>query len=130
MAQQAIEIILARQLASYLAVPIFLVDLEGTLLYYNEPAEAILGRTFEETGKMPVEEWGALFRPTDDDGAPITPRQLPLVVALESGRPAHGPLRIEGLDGEPRRILVTSFPIVGQANRRLGAVAIFWEEGR
>ena len=37
MSQKEIEVILARQLASYLALPVFIVDLEGTLLFYNDP---------------------------------------------------------------------------------------------
>ena len=32
-----IQIILTRQLAGYLNVPLFLVDPEGNLLFYNEP---------------------------------------------------------------------------------------------
>ena len=35
----AIQMILIRQLAGYLSVPLFLVDPEGDLLFYNEPAE-------------------------------------------------------------------------------------------
>jgi hypothetical protein len=38
-----IQIILTRQLAGYLSVPTFLVDPNGTLLFYNEPAEVLLG---------------------------------------------------------------------------------------
>ena len=34
--QMAIELILGRQLISYLGVPMFLVDPRGDLLYYNE----------------------------------------------------------------------------------------------
>lgn len=128
MAQRDIEIILARQLASYLAVPIFLVDTEGTLIFYNEPAEAILGRRFEETGKMAVDEWTRVFQPTDEEGTPLEPGELPLVKTLQEGWPSHRVIRISGLDEEPRRIEVMSFPIVGQANRRLGAVAVFWED--
>ena len=52
-----IQIILTRQLAGYLSVPTFLVDPNGTLLFYNEPAEVLLGRRFDETGAMPAEEW-------------------------------------------------------------------------
>ncbi len=52
--QQEIEMILARQLASYLVMPIFVVDPAGTLVFYNEPAEPILGRRFDETGAMPL----------------------------------------------------------------------------
>lgn len=49
-----IEIILSRQLADCLTVPVFIVDPEGNLLFYNPPAEEILGQTFTETGPMPV----------------------------------------------------------------------------
>jgi hypothetical protein len=56
MLQQEIEMILMRQLAGYLAMPIFIVDPAGTLVFSNEPAEPILGRRFEETGEMPMRE--------------------------------------------------------------------------
>ena len=54
MAQKPIELILMRQLASSLVMPIFLVDTSGTLVYYNEPAEQILGVRFDEIGEMPA----------------------------------------------------------------------------
>jgi len=50
-----------------------------------------------------------------------------LVIALQERRPAHRSLFIEGLDGQRRLIEVTAFPLVGQARRFLGGVAIFWE---
>jgi hypothetical protein len=34
---------------------------------------------------------------------------------------------MRGLDGAWRTIEVTAFPIEGQAERHLGAVALFWE---
>lgn len=128
MSQQEIEVILARQLADYLALPIFLVDREGNLLFYNEPAEKILGYRYEETGPMPSQEWAAIFQPTDEDGRLLVPEQLPLIVALRDSRPAHSGFWIRGLDGTLRQIEVIAFPLVGQAGRHLGAVAIFWEE--
>ena len=69
MSQKEIEVILTRQLASYLAMPIFIVDPSGTLLFYNEPAETILGRRFEESGEMPMDVWSTVFTPTDEKGA-------------------------------------------------------------
>jgi len=129
MSQKEIELILARQLAGCLATPIFLVDPQGTLLFYNEPAERILGRRFEETGEMPVDEWSTIFKPTDARGAPLAPESLPLVIALNECRPAHGQFWIEGLDGVRRHIEVTAFPLIGLADRYVGAVAIFWEVG-
>ncbi|MFO7533987.1 MAG: hypothetical protein R6W93_16140 [Candidatus Limnocylindrales bacterium] len=43
MAQQPVELILVRHLASRLAVPVFVVDPSGDLVYFNEPAPAIPG---------------------------------------------------------------------------------------
>jgi PAS domain-containing protein len=127
MPQQEIEMILVRQLASYLAMPIFIVNLRGTLVFYNEPAESILGRRFEETGEMPIAEWSTIFKPTDKAGQPIAPEDLPLAIALAERRPAHCALWIQGLDKVQRHLEVTGFPLIGQANRYLGAIAIFWE---
>lgn len=127
MSQKEIEVILARQLVSYLALPVFIVDPQGTLLFYNEPAESVLGRRFEETGEMRIGEWSTIFKPTDEHGRPIKPDSLPLVIALSERQPAHGRFWIRGLDGVPRHIEVTALPIIGQAERYLGAIAIFWE---
>jgi PAS domain-containing protein len=127
MVQQEIEVILTRHLASYLAMPIFLIDPAGTLVFYNEPAEQILGKRFDETGAMPAGEWATVFTPTDATGAPVPPHELPLMIALTERRPVHRQFGIRGLDGVPRLIEVTAFPLLGVAGRDLGAVAIFWE---
>jgi PAS domain-containing protein len=127
MPQHEIEVILTRQLASYLTLPIFIVGPDGTLIFYNEPAEVILGHRFEETGEMPAEEWAAAYSTTNDGDEPVSPRKLPLMIALREGRPAHGSFWIRGRDRSRRHIEVTAFPLIGQAGRHLGAVAIFWE---
>jgi hypothetical protein len=128
--QQEIELILTKQLASYLAMPIFLVDNVGTLIYYNEPAELILGRRYDETGEMPLEEWGSTFAPTGTEGDKLSADDLPLAVAVHDRRPAHSTFWIKGLDGVDRQISVTALPLVGQGDRELGSLAIFWEEGK
>jgi PAS domain-containing protein len=125
MAQYEIEVILLRQLASYLAMPIFIVDPRGTLVFYNEPAESILGR-FEETGEMSAEEWLRAFQPTDEQGRLLAPEAVPLMIALNDRRPMHGSLWVRGLDGVRRHIEATAFPLVGQSDRFLGAVVFFW----
>ena len=126
MSQHDIEVILFRQLASSLAMPIFIVDPDGTLIFYNEPAEAILGSRFEETGEMEIGEWSSTFSPTDEHGHKIDSDALPLTIALRERRPAHGRLWIRGLDQVPRLIEVTALPLIGLSNRYLGAAAIFW----
>jgi PAS domain-containing protein len=127
MAQKAVEVILARQLASYLAVPVFIVDPSGVLLFFNEPAEALLGKRFDETGEMAAAEWSTIFAPTEESGEPLPPEDLPLVVALTQDRPIHRRMRIRGLDRVVRHLEVTAFPLVGVAGRPLGAIALFWE---
>lgn len=122
-----VEIILARQLASYLSVPIFVVGPDGDLLFYNEPAERIVGTRFDETGKMAFEEWTTVFAPTDEDGAPVPPEELPLVATLETRQPALRSLHIRGLDGELRRITTVSLPLLAQGKRFVGGLAFFWE---
>ena len=75
-----IQIILIRQLAGYLSVPLLIVDPKGDLLFYNEPAETLLGRRFEETGPMPAEAWSTAWTPVDEQGRPIPPEELPLMI--------------------------------------------------
>jgi PAS domain-containing protein len=122
-----IQIILTRQLAGYLSVPLFLVDPDGDLLFYNEPAESILGQRFEETGKMPAARWSQVFTPLDEHDRPIAPADLPLMMTLASRRPAYKRLFIMGMNGVRRHIEVASIPIVGLEREFLGAVALFWE---
>lgn len=127
MSQQEIEVILARHLAEYLALPIFIVDPQGDMLYYNEPAEVILGYSYNETGPMPAEEWSTIFHPVDQEGKPIQPEDLPLMIATLRRHPAHRRFWIQGLDEENHEIELTAFPLISQGDRFLGALAIFWE---
>jgi PAS domain-containing protein len=122
-----IQIILTRQLAGYLGVPLFLVDPKGNLLFYNEPAEVILGLRFQETGAMPAGEWSSAFTPVDDEGQPVPPEDLPLMVTLARQRPAYKRFHIRGMDGVARHIDVAAIPIVGLQGDFLGAAALFWE---
>ena len=122
-----IQIILTRQLAGYLSVPVFLVDQKGNLLFYNEPAEVILGRRFEETGAMPAEEWASVFAPEDGQGRPIPPNDLPLMITLATQRPAYRRFFFRGLDGAMRQVEVAAIPIIGLQGDFLGAAALFWE---
>jgi PAS domain-containing protein len=122
-----IQIILTRQLAGYLGVPLFLIDPGGSLLFYNEAAEAILGRRFDETGPMTAAEWSSIFAPMDEGGRPVAPESLPLMITLAEQRPAFARFFIRGLDGVLRHLEVTSIPIAGLRGELLGAAALFWE---
>ena len=130
MAQREVELILVRQLASYLTIPIFVVDPKGTLIFFNEPAEPFLGRRFDETEELTLLEWTDLIAPTQEDGSPLPREDRPIILSLEDHRPAHAKIWVTDHDGSRREIEVTTFPIVGQAGRELGAVALFWGTGR
>jgi PAS domain S-box-containing protein len=123
----AIQMVLLKQVASYLAMPIFVVDAEGALVYYNEPAEELLGHRYEETGQLPLENWGRLWTPTDSQGESLPPERLPVAVAIQEHRPAQDTFWIRGLDGVTRRLTVTAIPLNGRTSELLGALAIFWE---
>jgi len=128
MAAYEIEIILNRQLADCLSIPVFITDIAGNLIFYNEAAEEILGKRFEETGEMPVEEWATVFKPLDEKGNVLAPEELPLVKTLNDELPYHKSFIIESLKGQLQNISVTSYPIISRTGKFLGAVAIFWKK--
>ena len=126
--QNPIELILMRQLASYLVIPVFIVDSRGALAFYNEAAEKLLGRSYEENDETVLDDWARRFRPTNEDGEVVPPEELPLVIASREGRAAYlSPLVIMGQDEVKRRIAISAFPLRGQQGRHIGAVAMFWE---
>jgi PAS domain-containing protein len=127
MATHPVEVILMRELASHLATPIFLCDPNGDLLFYNEPAEQLLCSRFDETGPMPYEQWATMFKPADEDGAPIPPEDLPLAIAVQRERPALGTMWVRSLDGGRHHLEVAAIPLRGQWGEHLGAAAVFWE---
>jgi len=123
--QKPLELILARNLMSALSTPAFLVDEGGVLVFYNEAAGLLLGRRFEELGAVGPDEWGSLFGPFDTEGEPIPYDELPLVVAVRNGRPAHADFEIGSVDGSRHQVEASAFPIL-TAHGSQGAIAVFW----
>jgi PAS domain-containing protein len=128
--QRNLVLILARELAANSATPMFVVDPQGNLAFFNEPAERVLGRSFAETGPLDSQEWGTIFSPVDGEGNAIPVEELPLTKAMRQLEPGHVGMTITGLDGETRQIAVTAFPLFARADEFVGALAIFWEEKR
>jgi len=125
--QKDLVLILTRELAEHIASPVFVVDEEGTLVFFNERAGEILGMRFEEAGELSAEKWGRMWQPEDPEKGVVPLDELPLAIAVRQQRPAHRPLRITGLDGIKRDIGVTAFPLFSRERRFVGAVAIFWQ---
>jgi PAS domain-containing protein len=127
-AQQSVEMILVRQLASYLFVPVLVVDTTGTVIFYNEPAERILGVRFEETGRIDREEADRLVELSDDPSAGAEELERPLETALQQRRPAHARRwLLRRADRVRLQVELTAFPIIDHEERLLGAMAMFWE---
>ena len=125
--QQPIEIILLRQWASHMAMPVWISGLRGELLFYNEPAEELLGRRFDEAGEMPLRELTRIFKSTEVDGTPIAANQGPVARALRERHPTHMRMRITALDGKSRVLDITAVPLLVQGGQYLGVMAMFWE---
>ena len=117
---------LAHELAANLPTPMFLADANGTLVFYNDAAANIFGKTFAEVGHMPALEWTTIMTPRDQ-GSPIPLDELPLVIAVKQRRPAHRSMRIRRFDGVRLQLAVTAIPLQGQGGEHLGAAAIFWQ---
>ncbi len=125
--QHNLVLILARNFAARLATAVFLVDAQGTVIYYNEAAERTLGRRYIEGHGMTSTEWSTVFQPCDLEGRPLPLEELPLGVAIVRREPAHGVVGINGADGVERRLEITAFPLFAHVDDFVGAIAIFWE---
>ena len=126
---RSLLLILARELASNVATPMFVVDVHGALVFYNEAAEVLLGQSFSVTGPVGFEEWGGtMFQMEDLAGNRITVNDLPLNRTVTERRPAHARFRITALDGVKRTLEATSFPLFAHVDDLAGTLSVFWED--
>src|SRR5258708_39947677 len=125
--QQPLPLIMMRELADNVATPLFLVDRNGMLVYYNEAAEVVLGLRFVEAGSLSAEEWRARWAAEDVDGHPLPADKRPLAVAMKEKRPSHRPMILLDCKCERRTIEVSAFPLLARADEVVGAGAAFWD---
>jgi PAS domain-containing protein len=124
--QKPLELILARNLLTSLSTPAFLLDEDSRLVFYNESAGALLGISFEETGRMDPQDWTRTFGPFDDEGNPIEIGDLAITGALRERRPAHSRFCIHSAGGEEHSIEAAAFPIIASEEGSSGAMIFFW----
>jgi PAS domain-containing protein len=123
-ADQPLELILARNLVSTLTLPAFLVDPDGQIVFFNDAAAGIFGSTFEEVGTLSREEWNAQYGPFDKDGKPVDSEELPLTIALREGHPAYGRFKVR-TDAGLIEVETGALPLVGPAGFH-GALIVLW----
>ena len=123
-AQQPLDLILARNLMSVLETPSFLVDNDGQMVFFNEAAGDMLGKRFEEIGRLSREEWNEIG-PVDSEGNPVSREKMPLAVALREGHPAHGRFHIRTDQNHIVEVETSAFPLVSSGDFH-GAMVVFW----
>jgi PAS domain-containing protein len=128
MAQYEVELILARQLAGGLAVPVLLVDDRADTVFFNEPAGALFGRRFDEINALSFEERTMLLAPRYADGRPLPVGELPGMQAMRDRRPAHAAFHMHGLDGVLRPVEATAIPLESARGHILGAFVVLWPQ--
>jgi PAS domain-containing protein len=124
--QKQLLLILAREFTSNLSTPSLIADENGTLVFYNEAAEAVVGKRFSETGELPLEEWLVPFQPRETDSTPLPPERRPTYIALVERRAAHERYLVTSADGVERVVEVSAFPLFAHTDEFVGIVAIFW----
>lgn len=127
--QKPLELILARNLLTRISTPSFLVDDNGTLVFYNEAAAALLGRSFEDAGQMTAEQWTSAFGPLTVEGEPLEFDEIALTQAIRAGRPAHGSFCIRTGSSDRQEVEAAAFPLVASEEGSSGAMIMFWPLG-
>jgi PAS domain-containing protein len=122
-----LPLILARELASNLATPMFLIDARGVLVFYNDAAAQLIGKAFAELGEVPAEEFGAVLQLKTPEGEPLRRRDSPAGVSFFERRPAHRTVAATGYDGVPRLVHATAYPLFGSTGEMHGVVSVFWQ---
>ena len=124
---RSLPLILARELSANLATPMFLLDAGGMLVYFNDAAELMLGRTYGELGLVTADEFGAMLQLADVDGTPLRRRDSPAGVAFINREPSHRRLLATTLDGRRDTFECTAYPLFGKADEMHGVLAVFWK---
>lgn len=121
---QPLELILARNLISTIAVPAVLVDADRRFVFYNDAAADVIGAPFEEIGVLEPGEWNAKYGPLDEEGRPVPQDELPLAIAVREARPAYGRFSVRAEHGIIQ-IEMGAVPLTGATGYH-GAMLVFW----
>lgn len=122
-----LPLILARELASNLATPMFLMDARGVLVFYNDAAALLIGKSFSEMGEVPAEDFGAVLHLKTAEGEPLRRRHTPAGIAFFERRPAHMTVAATAYDGVQRLVHATAYPLFGATGDMHGVVSVFWQ---
>ncbi len=121
----SVELILARNLIASIDLAAMLIDAEGMIVFFNDPAGELIGRRFDEVGPLSHEDWSSRFGPFDEFGQVVPTDDLPMAAAQRSGLPVTARLHVGVEGGEPVEVEVSALPLSG-ADGFKGALVVFW----
>jgi PAS domain-containing protein len=125
--QPDLVLIVARSFATKLATPTLITDARGDLVFFNDAAGELIGRSYLDIGQLPVSRWQELFEPRTLNEEPLKVEETPSGIAVLERRPVHDSFAFRGLDGREHKITVTAFPLFSHPDEVVGVMSIFWE---
>lgn len=124
--QHSLALIVAREFASSVTVPVILVDATNSLVFYNESAAAAFGAPYGAGPSLSSGDWARRFQPAAPGGAPLERSALPVVTALEQGSPAHAEVEVTAPDGGRVVVAMTAIPLFSAPGELAGAMLVGW----
>lgn len=125
---KSLVLIRAKHLAESMTTATFLADGDGSLIFFNEAAELLVGRTFNDVGPLSAAQWQESLNVRSRDGSPLPLEAMPSWMAVQRQRPDLGHVRFTALDGNECFIATCAIPLFAPPDRFEGALVIFWEE--
>ena len=125
---KSLVLIRAKHLAESVTTPMMLVSADGTLIFYNEGCEALLGAPFSDVGQMPAGDWGTKFNVRDrhDNAFPL--EAMPGWMELQTERPTTGHVKLTTMTGEDLFLAVCAFPLFTSQQQFDGGLMLLWKD--
>ena len=117
----------ARELAAHLPTPMFLVDADGLVVFYNDAATPLVGRSFADLGEIRAEEFARALDLRTTSGEPLRRSHSAAGIAYVHRRPAHQTLLATGYDGRRHTVETTAYPLLSTNGEPQGVITVFWE---
>lgn len=127
---KSLVLIRAKHLAESVSTPAFLADRDGNLIFYNEAAEAVVGRPFADVGRLAPSEWRDELDVRARDGSPFPLEAMPGWMAVQRHRPDLGHILFKTFDGTERLIATCAVPLFTYPEQFEGALIYFWDESQ
>jgi PAS domain-containing protein len=125
---KSLVLIRARHLAESIRMPTFLMQADGTMIFWNEAAESMTGVALSDTGPMMPGDWGKKLNVRDRDNNPWSLEEMPGWLKLFGEKSSFGHVRFSGAEGKDYFVAMCGVPLFSQPGELEGAFVIFWED--